>query len=104
VSLPDERDYWKDTREDVIFVRHDLVINTLPLDKIVPHLEKVAADPHQSELLGAIDSRTVFLPRLCQLPAGLSRQGGKDHRMGHTQGIPVPSVRARSDTCDPPVK
>jgi sugar lactone lactonase YvrE len=45
------RDYWKDTREDLTFIRHDIVINTVPLDKIVPHLEQVAADPHQAEIM-----------------------------------------------------
>ena len=44
-------DYFKDTSEDLIFVRHDIVINTVELDEIVPHLERVAADPHQSEVM-----------------------------------------------------
>ncbi|MCX7869879.1 MAG: hypothetical protein N2322_08015, partial [Terrimicrobiaceae bacterium] len=43
--------YWKDTREDLLFIRHDLVCNTLPVSEIVPHLERVPADPHQAEVL-----------------------------------------------------
>jgi len=45
------RDYWKDIGRDILFVRHDMVINGVPLDQIVPRLEKLAADPHQSEVI-----------------------------------------------------
>src|SRR5579885_273475 len=45
------RDYWKDTREDLLFLRHDMVVNLFPLEQIVPRLEQVAADPHQAEIL-----------------------------------------------------
>jgi sugar lactone lactonase YvrE len=45
------RDYWKDIQNDILFVRHDMVINTIPLDEITPYLEKVAADPHQAEVM-----------------------------------------------------
>ncbi len=56
------RDYWKDTSEDLIFVRHDMVINTVKLDQIVPQLERVAADPHQSELLELMIHEQYFYP------------------------------------------
>ena len=56
------RDYWKDTREDIFFVRHDIVINTVPLDQIVPHLEKIAADPHQSELMELMIHEQYYYP------------------------------------------
>jgi len=56
------RDYWKDTREDLIFLRHDLVINTVPLEGIVPHLERVAADPHQAEVLELMIHEQYFYP------------------------------------------
>jgi sugar lactone lactonase YvrE len=56
------RDYWKDTREDLLFIRHDIVVNTVPLEKIVPHLERVAADPHQSEVLELMIHEQYFYP------------------------------------------
>jgi len=56
------RNYWKDTQEDLIFVKHNIIINTVPLEKIVPHLEKVVADPHQSELLELMIHEQYFYP------------------------------------------
>lgn len=56
------RDYWKDTRQDLIFLRHDLVINTVALEGIVPHLERVAADPHQAEVLELMIHEQYFYP------------------------------------------
>jgi SMP-30/gluconolaconase/LRE-like protein len=57
-----ERDYWKDTKEDILFVRHDIVINTIPLAKIVPYLERIAADPHQSEIMELMIHEQYFYP------------------------------------------
>jgi hypothetical protein len=56
------RDYWKDTSTDMIFVRHDIVMNTVALDRIVPHLERIAADPHQSEVLELMIHEQYFYP------------------------------------------
>lgn len=55
-------DYWKDTREDILFVRHDMVVNSVALDNIVPRLEKLAADPHQSEVLELMIHEQYFYP------------------------------------------
>jgi hypothetical protein len=56
------RDYWKDTETGVIFVRHDIVINTIPLEKIVAHLDSVAADPHQAEVMELMIHEQYFYP------------------------------------------
>ncbi len=56
------RDYWKDTVNDLLFVRHDIVINTIPLAEIVPYLEKVAADPHQAEIMELMIHEQYFYP------------------------------------------
>jgi hypothetical protein len=56
------RDYWHDTSEDIIYVRHDLVVNTVPLNQIVPRLERLAADPHQSEVLELMIHEQYFYP------------------------------------------
>ncbi|HZT31052.1 MAG TPA: SMP-30/gluconolactonase/LRE family protein [Bryobacteraceae bacterium] len=56
------RDYWKDTREDLLFLRHDMVVNLFPLEQIVPRLEQVAADPHQAEILELMIHEQYFYP------------------------------------------
>ncbi len=43
-----ERDYWWDTDEDILYGKIDLVLNCYPLEEIVPELEKIYANPHQS--------------------------------------------------------
>jgi hypothetical protein len=56
------RDYWKDTREDILFVRHDIVVNTVPLDGIDRHLERVASDPNQSQVMELMIHEQYFYP------------------------------------------
>jgi len=55
-------DYWKDTKTGLDFVRHDIVINTLKLDEIVPHLDAVAEYPHQSEIMELMIHEQYFYP------------------------------------------
>ena len=55
-------DYWKDTRTGIIFVRHDIVINTLELNEIVPHLDGIARNPHQSEIMELMIHEQHFYP------------------------------------------
>ncbi len=98
------RDYWKDTREDVIFVRHDLVINTLPLDKIVPHLEKVAADPHQSELLELMIHEQYFYPGYVNYQPDFRAKVEKTIEWVTRKGSESTLCVLGPDTCDPPVK
>ncbi len=56
------RDYWKDTTLDLLFVRHDIVINGVPLAEVEPRLEKLAADPHQSEVLELMIHEQHYYP------------------------------------------
>ncbi len=56
------RDYWKDTKEDIVFLRHDIVINLFPVDEVVPRLEKIAADPHQAEIMELMIHEQYFYP------------------------------------------
>lgn len=56
------RDYWKDTSQDLLFVRHDMVVNSFALDRIVPRLEEIAADPHQSEVMELMIHEQYFYP------------------------------------------
>lgn len=39
------RDFWMDTEEDILYGKIDLVLNSHPLEEIVPRLEKVKANP-----------------------------------------------------------
>ncbi len=45
------RDYWKDTTTDIVFIRHDAVLNLIQADDVVKILEGIASDPHQSEVM-----------------------------------------------------
>ncbi|MFB3827100.1 MAG: hypothetical protein ACE15B_10035 [Bryobacteraceae bacterium] len=56
------RDYWKDVKEDILFVRHDMVVNNVKPEDIVRRLEKLAADPHQSEVLELMIHEQYFYP------------------------------------------
>jgi hypothetical protein len=56
------RDYWKDTSIDMLFVRHDMVINSFKPEQIVPVLEKIAADPHQAEVMELMIHEQYFYP------------------------------------------
>ncbi|MEM2792039.1 MAG: hypothetical protein QW099_03230 [Candidatus Bathyarchaeia archaeon] len=51
VKYLSRRDYWMDLKAGITFIRHDIVINTLELDQITQHLNMVAEDPHQSEVM-----------------------------------------------------
>ena len=56
------RDYWKDTREDLLMVRHDMVVNLFPVARIVPFLDRLAEDPHRSEVLELMIHEQYFYP------------------------------------------
>ena len=60
----EHREAWVDVDLDMIFVRHDMVVNSLPLEKAVPHLESVTADPHQSLILELMIHEQYFRPEL----------------------------------------
>ena len=55
-------DYWKDTKEDLILIRHDMVMNLFPVEQIVPRLEQIASDPHQSEIMELMIHEQYFYP------------------------------------------
>lgn len=56
------RDYWKDTEEDLFYVRHDIIINTHKMEDIVPYLESIVADPHQAEVMELMIHEQYFYP------------------------------------------
>jgi len=55
-----KRDYWKDNAEDIMFVKHDIVLNTLKLKDVVPYLENVKKDPHQSGIMEMLIHEQYF--------------------------------------------
>jgi hypothetical protein len=57
-----EHDYWKDLDENLIFVRHDMVVNSFPLAEIGPRLSAIAADPHQAEVMELMIHEQYFHP------------------------------------------
>ena len=57
-----QRDYWQDPAENLLFIRHDIVINRMELDDIEPFLERLAADPHRSEVVELMIHEQYFYP------------------------------------------
>jgi len=53
-------DYWKDTREDIFFIKHDLVINLLKPADIAPTLNAIASNPHRSDLMEVMIHEQYF--------------------------------------------
>ncbi len=67
--LPEERvrylsgrDYWKDTQLDLLFVRHDIVLNSFTPPQILERLERIGADPHQAEVMELMIHEQYFYP------------------------------------------
>jgi len=58
------RDYWKDLDEGFIFVRCDAVVNNLRLASVRSHLDSVAQNAHQSELMELLIHEQYFRPDL----------------------------------------
>jgi len=56
------RDYWKDTKEDILFVRHDIVLNMFTPEEIVSRLDKIGQDPHQAEIIELMIHEQYFYP------------------------------------------
>ncbi len=58
-------DYWKDHGEDILFVTHDQVINSVKTpEAVTAHLETVAQDPHRSEILELMVHEQYFRQHL----------------------------------------
>ena len=55
-------DYWYDTCEDLYFVKHDMVVNNVLPEDVVPGLEPLAADPNQTELFELMIHEPQFYP------------------------------------------
>jgi hypothetical protein len=67
--LDDVRSEWlsrhdllKDFASGIIFSKVDIVVNNTPLDKIVPTLEPVVADPRQGEVIDLLTHEQYFWP------------------------------------------
>ena len=58
-------DYWMDYSEDILFVTHDQVINSIKTpEAVVAHLETVAQDPHRSEIMELMVHEQYFRKHL----------------------------------------
>lgn len=55
-----ERDFWVDTQEDMLFGKIDLVLNSHPLENIVPKLEEVKARPGNAGCLDIMIHEEYF--------------------------------------------
>jgi hypothetical protein len=55
-------DLLKDFASGIIFSKVDIVVNSTPLDKIVPTLDSVAADPRTGEIIDLLTHEQYFWP------------------------------------------
>lgn len=55
-------DYWLDTSEDLIFIRHDIVANIGRLEEIRAHLNRIAANPQQRDVMEFMIHEQYFYP------------------------------------------
>jgi hypothetical protein len=58
-----QHDLWRDEEEGLLFIKHDLVLNLLPVEQIVPRLDATYADPDQNEVLELMIHEQYFYPR-----------------------------------------
>jgi len=55
-------DALKDFPSGIVFSKIDMVVNTTPLERIVPDLEKIAEDPNQAEIFDLMTHEQYFWP------------------------------------------
>ena len=56
----EKRDYWKDTKEDIIFVKNDMILNLTKKEDILPKLEALKADPHTGGYIQLLNHEQYF--------------------------------------------
>jgi len=56
------RDALVDFPSGIVFSNIDMVVNSTPLDRIVPELEKIAEDPNQAEIIDLLTHEQYFWP------------------------------------------
>lgn len=56
-------DYWKDVPLDIIFIRHDIVLDrSSGPTEVIPRLETIGADPHRAEIMELLIHEQFFYP------------------------------------------
>jgi len=55
-------DYWLDTSEDLIFIRHDIVANNVRPEDIRGHLDRTAENPQQRDVMEFMIHEQYFYP------------------------------------------
>lgn len=60
---------WRDNSEGIIFSRMALVINTVKLEQILPHLSSLRSDSHRPAYIDLMIHEQYFYPYLCRLSA-----------------------------------
>lgn len=62
VDHVNKRDCWKDNLEDIMFVKHDIVLDATKLENIVTELDKIKAQPHLSGIVEMLIHEQYFYP------------------------------------------
>jgi len=55
-------DAWKDFQSGIVFSRVDIVCNSVPVEKIVPHLDPQLKDPNTAEIIDLLTHEQYFWP------------------------------------------
>lgn len=61
-----QRDIWRDTEFGMTYIKNDMVVNTLPRDKIIPELEKVLNNPHTAGFIELMIHEQYYYPHYVQ--------------------------------------
>ncbi len=62
IEHANKRDAWKDNKEDIIFIKHDIVLDKTALDDIYPFLNELKEDPHRSGIIEMLIHEQYFYP------------------------------------------
>lgn len=60
-----ERDFWKNTEDNILHARIDLVLNTIKYADLIPRLEDIKARPHRAGFLELMIHEQYFYPQYC---------------------------------------
>jgi hypothetical protein len=58
----EDRDMWKDNKEDIIFIKHDIVLDKTELSDICPFLEKIKKKPRHGGIIELLIHEQYFYP------------------------------------------
>lgn len=62
IDNANKRDCWKDNEEDIMFIKHDIVLDATKLEDITTRLDEIHGDPHLSGIIEMLIHEQYFYP------------------------------------------